>query len=415
MAQAREPRPDWQPAQGSATRPIDSTAVGPLPLLGRIVVVMVALATAPIAIPSGYGLLWLTAYGSVGGLLAIRRPRNPIGWILLGLGCALALQSGKMDVTPAQFTDGSLSLLQKAEVWLLSAGGFAAFALFAILMATFPSGRLPSGRWGAALRVAIGIDLVIAVLVPFAPISNVNMPGYPGGAIVPNPVAIAPDAPLWDVLSIEPLFFTAIGVLVFAATSLVVRARRSSGVERQQVRWVATSVGVLVVTVIGGLIASNVSGLAYVPSMLAFAALPLSIGIAVLRYRLFEIDRIISRTLGYAIVSVILAGVFAGAVLGLQTLLHPITQESQVAVAASTLLVAALFGPIRRRVGAIVDQRFDRARYDAARVADGFVARLRDRFDVASVSGELASTAHAALGPQGISVWLRPGSRKEGR
>ncbi len=391
-----------------------ATAERPLGVAASVAVVVGTLAAIPIALPSGYGLLWVASYASVGGLLVIRRPRNPIGWILLGLGWSLGLLSGEMDVTPGQFTDGSLSLPEMGLAWLLNASG-AAFTLFAALMATFPSGRLPGGRWGTALRVALGVDVALAVLTAFAPRINVNMPGYPDGAMVPNPFAIAPDSPFWRAVPIGLLFFVGIGIIVLAAISLVARARRSASVEREQIRWVAASVGALIVAMVGGIVVSGAinNGIAYVPAILAFAALPISIGIAVLRYRLYDIDRIISRTLAYAIVTAVLAGVFGAAVLGLQALLRPVTAESQVAVAASTLLVAALFGPIRHRVQRVVDRRFDRSRYDAARVADGFGARLRDRLELDAVSAELASTAHAALRPASVSVWVRPRSGEE--
>jgi hypothetical protein len=381
---------------------------GPLRIPARVVVILLALAPLPFAIPSGYGLLWLVSYGCVGVLLSIRRPGNPIGWILLGLGWGQALLSGEMDVTPAQFTDGTLSQVQMVEAFLLGASGLVTFTLFAILMAIFPSGRLPRGRWGVALRIAIGIDLALAVLVAFAPLINVNMPGHPDGAMVPNPLAIAPDAAVWGVVAIGPLFFIAIGILVLASASLIVRARRSSGIERQQVRWVAASVVTLVVAMIGGLVASGVvGGVAYMPAILAFAGLPLSIGVAVLRYRLYEIDRIMSRTIGWGLTTGLVAAVFGLLIVGLQALLEPVASGSTLVVAASTLAAAALFMPLHRRLQAAVDRRFNRAKVDAQRALETFGNQLREEVDLDSVSGHLVGVAARTVQPQAIGLWTR--------
>ena len=214
--------------------------------------------------------------------------------------------------------------------------------------------------------------------------------------------------------------------MVLSAASLVIRLRRSSGVEREQLKWLTAAAGVVAAIFLVGMLASVVTGSLWAKtspdwlnvldslSAYTFLLIPVAIGIAILRYRLYDIDRIISRTLGYAIVTIILGATFAVLVLGLQALARPLVGSSQVAVAVSTLAVAALFGPLRVRVQQTVDRRFYRSRYDAVQLSEGLAARLRDRFDVDSVSGELASTAHAALGPQGISVWLRPGSGKEG-
>jgi hypothetical protein len=405
-------RPDTVPVFSPRVAAADGTSVTPpLAVPARIVVILLALAPLPVAIPSGYGLLWIVPYASVGVLLTIRRPRNPIGWVLLGLGWTLALLSGEMDVTPAQFTDGSLTLPQSAEAWLLNVSAMPAFTLFAALMAIFPTGQFPRGRWGAALRVAIGIDLVMAALTAFAPQINVNMPGYPDGALVPNPFAIAPDSAFWHVVPVELTFFVGIAIMVLAAVSLVVRARRASGVERQQLRWVAASVGALVVAMLGGLVMSIVlvNGLAYLPSILAFAALPISIGIAVLRYRLYEIDRIISRTIGWTLTTGLVALVFGLLIVGLQALLAPVTDQSTLVVAGSTLVAAALFMPLYRRVQTAVDRRFNRARIDAQRALDGFGNQLRDEVDLNAVSDHLVGVAARTVQPQAIGLWTRQG------
>jgi hypothetical protein len=247
------------------------------------------------------------------------------------------------------------------------------------------------------------------MLIAVAPMINVTMPGYPDGALVGNPFAVAPDAALWSVVLIEPIFFIGLATNVVAAISLILRARRSSGLERQQLRWVAASVGALVAAAIGGVIASAVvpAGIAYLASIVAFAALPLSIGVAVLRYRLYEIDRIVSRTLGWLLLTVILGAVFAAFIVGLQALLAPYTERNTLAVAGSTLAAFALFQPLRRRVQLAVDTRFNRARVDADRARDAFGHRLREDVDLDAVRGRLVETARETLRPAGVDVWLR--------
>jgi hypothetical protein len=408
-------RPQAVPVISSQAPTADGPSTAPpLAVPARIIVILLALAPLPLAVPSGYGLLWIVSYASVGVLLTIRRPGNPIGWVLLGLGWTLALLSGEMDVTPGQFTDGSLSLPQMGMAWLLNASAMPAFTLFAALMAIFPTGRFPGGRWGVALRAAIGVDIVMSALMAFAPLANVNMPGYPDGALVPNPFAIAPESVIWDVVAMVPTFLVAIGILVLAAVSLIARYRHSVGVERAQMRWMATAVGTLIVALLGGLVgrgifADSVGGAAWVPSILAFAALPVAIGIAVLRYRLYEIDRIISRTIGWGLTTGLVALVFGLLIVGLQALLAPVTNASTLVVAGSTLVAAALVMPLHRRLQAAVDRRFNRARVDAQHALETFGNQLREEVDLDSVSSHLVGIAARTVQPQAIGLWTRHG------
>jgi hypothetical protein len=210
---------------------------------------------------------------------------------------------------------------------------------------------------------------------------------------------------------------TPVGIvaLVGVIASLLVRYRRSVGIERAQIKWFAV-VGVVVILAVlvaiptggftSGLLAV-VGTVAWVVALIGMAMIPLAIGIAVLRYRLFEIDRIISRSIGWGVLTVILGGVFVGLVLGLQTVLAPFTGSNELAVAGSTLLVFSLFQPVRRRVQGLVDRRFNRARYDAQAAVDAFSVRLRDEVDLEILQGSLLTLVEATLEPTTTSLWLR--------
>ena len=193
-----------------------------------------------------------------------------------------------------------------------------------------------------------------------------------------------------------------LGTLVLAVGSIVIRLWRAKGLERLQLRWLVAS---LVLSCVGVLVAI-VSGL-WSLAFLVFTTIPLAIGVAVLRYRLYEIDRLISRTLAYGLVTLALLAVFGGAVLLLSALLSPLTGGNTLAVAGSTLLVAALFQPVRRRVQGIVDRRFNRSRYDAQAAVAAFSARLRDEVDLDTLQGSLLTIVEANLEPTTVSMWLR--------
>jgi hypothetical protein len=358
------------------------------------------------------GLELFVAYAGMGAFLSVRRPRNPLGWLLVLTGCGLALGNARVDANPTTLAARTSDLGIAMVSWANSDGWALAFVGIIGLALLFPSGRLAPGRMAWVAWSSGAVALTLACLVAAGP--SVNVTGANGGNVsLPNPLAIAPDSGLWRAVPPLDMLYTALFAIVAAAAAgLLARFRGARGMERLQYRWLVAATVLVVITngtwaALHFAFPGSYESYAIAALLVAYPAIPVAIGIAVLRYRLYEIDRIISRTLGYAILTAILAGVFAGAVLGLQALLRPITQESQVAVAASTLLVAALFGPIRRRVQGLVDRRFDRSRYDAARVADGFGARLRDRLELDAVSAELASTAHAALRPASVSVWVR--------
>jgi hypothetical protein len=203
--------------------------------------------------------------------------------------------------------------------------------------------------------------------------------------------------------------------LVLVIASLAQRYRRAQGVERAQLKWFAyvglLVVPVLVIAIVTSTVTSGplviLTDIAWIVAVGGLALLPISIGVAILRYRLYEIDRLISRTIAYGLVTLVLASVFVAVVLAVPTVLGPITGSSTIAVAGSTLLVAALFQPIRRRVQRLVDRRFNRTRYDAERTVAAFAARLRDDVDLETLRAEILATVSAAVEPSAVSLWLR--------
>lgn len=412
-----------------AARPMTRTTRGPPPRFpaqrsprqrtlrvvgqGAVLAILIAGAVVATADPNNLGLLWYIPYAGVGTLLVIRRPRTSIGWILLGLGWAHAIVTVRVPATLEQYTNGTFDLPGDllAVVHSLSIG--ALFYLYLVLATVFPSGRFPSGRWGRLGRLAVAAGAVVAAAGLVMPTINAEVIGSPTAIHVPNPIAVLPDLAIWRLVTPETAAFPIMILVLPAAISLFVRARQARGIEREQLRWIAASIGLVVSAVITGFAlwyivpASADSGLAWIPAAFAFPTVPISVGIAVLRYRLYEIDRIISRTVGWALVTFALLAVFAGCVVGLQALLAGVTQGQTLAVAGSTLVAAAAFQPVRRRLQSMVDHRFNRARYDAERATTAFGERLRDQIDLDALSTDIIGVLDLALRPAQVSVWIR--------
>ena len=243
------------------------------------------------------------------------------------------------------------------------------------------------------------------------------MPGpINGDAMIQNPFgvpALAPWLPTINAIST----LTALPAFVGAFAAVAVRFRRGTSVERQQIKWLLAVALVAAVSFpfafIAGMLFADplVANVGIYVGFAALIALPLAIGVAILRYRLYEIDRLVSRTIGWAIVTGVLGVVFVGLVVTLQAVLAPVTQENTLAVAASTLVAFGLFQPLRRRVQRAVDRRFDRARYDGQLTVDAFAERLRNEVDLTTIRSSLATTADVAVRPATASVWLTDGSR----
>jgi hypothetical protein len=260
------------------------------------------------------------------------------------------------------------------------------------------------------MLTAVGLLVEVTAV---GPTINVNLIGAPNGANVRNPIAVAPDADIWQVWNPSLLFTLVIGLVLGGAASLVIRNRRARGVEHQQLSWVVAAIAFVGAAMVGGIVLGAmvpqalVDGTVWIPAIIAFATVPVSVGVAVLRYRLYDIDRIVSRTIGWAALSAILLALFVAIILVTQAALASITSSNTLAVAVSTLVVAALFQPLRRRVQGRVDRRFNRARYDADRTVAAFSDRLRDEVDLDQLAAEITAAVSRTVQPTSVLLWLR--------
>lgn len=362
----------------------------------------------------GSVLLIQVSFSAVGALLVSRRPRQPIGWLLLVLAISFVALGNSVSGTASDIVDGRADLRITLQAWLVDPGAAIFFGTFAALAAVFPSGRFPTGTMGSIARLAVATSGLIALALLFNPQLGVTFRDETTGAVT-NPLGIAHGWGGWEFLEVAA-YVAVLGALGVGLGTFLARFRRARDVERAQGKWLLAALGLMLATVIFAfamiVFVDPVGEWVWSPAAVTYPLTPIAIGIAILRYRLYDIDRLISRTLAYAIVTAILGALFVGLVIGLQAVAAPLTSNSALAVAGSTLAVAALFGPLRHRVQHVVDRRFDRARYDAARVAEGFGARLRDRLDLDAVGAELTRTVQAALQPASISVWVRLSPRR---
>jgi hypothetical protein len=371
-----------------------------------VATVTAVLSPDPVSFEAVLIALSVLALATVGSVLAIRVPANAIGLLLVV--SALALGLGTLG---AAYGEASLTLAggswpgTAVAAWLYSNTLSAPVLIMTVgIPVIFPDGHLLSPRW-RWLVVAVFVWWAGEFLrLGFAPelIPDTN---------IKNPFHIAGIAPLLSV--IDRPYFIAVPIFVAAIASVAIRFRRGSIVERQQLKWLiavtAFAAVAWIVVITGGVTGSLVLlGIGWVCGLLAFTGFPIAIGIAVLRYRLYEIDRIISRTIAWAVVTGVLVGVFFGAVVALQAVLTDFTQGETVAVAASTLVAAAVFQPLRRRVQRAVDRRFDRAAYDARQTVEAFARRLRDEVALDAVVTDLQEMVATSIKPTSLALWLRP-------
>jgi hypothetical protein len=347
-------------------------------------------------------VLAMLSAATVGAVLASRRPRHPVGWLLLGFALALTA----IGVIAAYVAYGLLArpgaLPAAATVArYIPATGAAALALLSLVLLLTPTGSLPSARWRWWAVITAATPVALVLVVPVAP-----------GRLDPRLLlASSPfsDRALGGILLVATRVALAVTTLAVAvaAGSLVVRFRRAHGVERQQLRWVALAAALMLLAgpIVLVPVALESPILVNWVSAVWVMVLPVAVGAAVLRYRLYDLDRIISRTLAYGLLTLLLGGGYALVVLGLGQLLG---RDSPLVVAAATLAVAAVFQPARRRVQAVVDRRFNRRRHDATRIIEAFGVRLRNQVDLDALHTELLAVVDQTMQPTQVSLWLRP-------
>jgi histidine kinase-like protein len=379
-------------------------------ILGVAAVPLASLAHMSLNAATASVPVWVTAPGAVGSLLVVwRKPGNPLGWIFLvsSVFSILAEDAAYYAVADYRLHHGGLPLGWVAL--LAEATGLLGLVLLGVAFLLFPDGRPPSPRWRWVLWLYAGSALVWMARAVAATV----------GAVIGHHVQVDSGGQLflisgndqaagWWNAAYTAIFLLVAVCLVASLAGQIASWRRSSGERRQQLKWLMTGLAALVATTgIDTVTPSTPVGTAFF--LAGLFVFELSVGVAVLRYRLFDIDRVISRTLGYAIVTGVLVGVYAGIVLLATEVLE---LHGTVAVAVATLAAAALFNPLRRWVQKMVDRRFNRARYDADRIVAAFAARLQDAVDLDVVRADLASSVQQALEPAHVSVWIQAAGQR---
>jgi hypothetical protein len=361
------------------------------------------------------------AFTLVGALVASQRSTNPIGWISLPAGLALALFNAAGEYAiyayvsqPGALPGASVAAWLREWIWVPCIG---LVGIYLVLL--FPHGRLLSSRWRAVAGLAF-VALIFWVL------SKALLPGplseTPGVAIA-NPYGIEAARELLVVVGIIGYSLLPL-CIVASAASMIKRFRRSRGIERQQLKWFVSAAALLAVifsaTAGASLVIEVLPGQSEPPfalkvaqdiTIVTFAGLPIAAGIAILRYHLYDIDLLINRTLVYGSLTAMLAAVYFAGVATTQAIFRVFTgqeQQPQLAIVVSTLVIAALFNPLRRRIQAFIDRRFYRTKYDAARTLEAFSAKLRDETDLDALSDDLVEVVRETMQPAHVSLWLRP-------
>ena len=350
--------------------------------------------------------LWALANATVGTIVAIRRPTHRIGWLLVAIGLLLAVDSFAEQYARYGLLAGLDSIpavpaMAWVSFWLDAPALF--LLLFVILL--FPDGRLPSRRWRP-----------VAWVLAIAAVAGAGVALRPGElpelAPIRNPFGVQGATPTLEVLETGSLVVFA-GVVVALAASLLRRLQRAQGLKRSQLKWFTYAVALVGVSLAVHLAALTLSlplvkSATLVALLVAILGVPVAIGIAVLRYRLYDIDRLINRTLVYGLLTILLAAIYASIVLILGQLFGGLGDDPPSwVVAGATLAVAALFQPARRRIQQVVDRRFNRRKYDAATTVEAFSTRLHQQIDLDTLSAELLATVDQTMQPTTASLWLR--------
>ena len=349
---------------------------------------------------SGVALfLALFAFATMGGLVAAHVPGNAIGWIFLGipLGGALAGITENLAFQGLYHDPGSVPGAI-GFAWVYAWVWYPTVGLLGFVLLLYPTGKVPGPRWRF---VAWALGVVLAVM-------TLGYMFYPGPLdkdtrLPDNPLGIEALRGVFD-RSDTAASISVAGLVIAAVVSVIVRFRRSRGDERQQMKWMAFAAALLG----AGFVAQGVFGLGDVTFAVAISTLPVALGIALFRYRLYDIDRVINRTLVYGASTALLGGAYVGLVIASQAVFAPVAGGSSVAVAVSTLVVAGLFLPVRTRVQRFVDRRFYRSKVNAEETLARFGAQLRRESDLDAILGELHGAVREAIQPTQVWLWLRP-------
>jgi hypothetical protein len=353
----------------------------------------------------------VTAFATVGAFVIWRRPGNEIGWVFLAIGAVVSIRVGA-----AQYAEYSLLVRSgslpggRVAVSLGEAVSPLMFALLGLALLLFPDGRPPSRRWRKLLWILGAAAFLGLVGLGLRPGNFAEAESFKAFS---NPLGVGSDPEPFDALGGLGWLLVSSGI-VACGVAMVRRMRRAHGIERLQLKWIAFAASLFAagfllisITFFAGLSGRTIDPLRTGVLGIGFCTIPIAAGVAILRYRLYDIDVVINRTLVYGALTATLAAAYLGSVLLLQLLLRPLTADSNLAIAASTLAVAALFRPARARIQAAVDRRFFRRKYDAAQTLELFGARLRDQVALDNLSAELRAVVAETMQPAHVTLWLR--------
>jgi hypothetical protein len=389
-------------------------------LVGGIALSRAASSTAP-DLPFGgetndasvvANLVTLLTFSVVGAIIASRHPRNTIGWLFCSVGVTIGLNSFAGDYAEYWLAGGtSMKSLAETAAWFSSwAWILLTYVPTSFVLLLFPDGRLPSPRWRP---VAWGAALGIAGSVAGYALEAGPLEDFPQ---IANPYGI--DGPIVGMVGVAGSIVAA-GSLVASAISLIVRMRSAGSEQRQQIKWLAYGGTVVVGTIcVSGLINLWNVPVSIVVGNVALLGLPVFTGIAIVKHHLYDIDLLINRTLVYGSLTTMLVVVYVGGIVLSQRVFVGLTGQEelpQLAIVASTLMIAALFAPLRRRIQATIDRRFYRRKYDSAKMLSVFSARLRDETDLGTLSDDLVGVVKETMQPEHVTLWLRPDTESKGR
>jgi hypothetical protein len=362
------------------------------------------------SVPDPYdGLVTLSvlalAFSGVGAIIASRHPRNAIGWMFGGVGVTIGFSSFAGDYAEFWLASGfGRGVLGETAAWFSSwSWTLLVYLPTSFLLLLFPDGRLPSPRWRpVAWCAALGlIGFLVGYTLEPGPLED-----FPR---IMNPYGV--DSFILEAVAVAGAILASAS-MVASAISLIVRMRRAGRVERQQIKWLAYGGALAVGAVfVGGVISVWIGEVGYALTSIGLLGVPIFTGVAIARYRLYDIDIVIYRTLVYGALTTALVAVYFGGVATLQALLRALTgqeQQPQLAIVVSTLAIAALFNPLRRRIQSFIDRRFYRSKYDARKTLESFSAKVRDETDLQALNNELVSVVRDTMEPSHVSLWLRP-------